>query len=151
MDEFNKMTKQQQIGALCRYHECSDKQAKAHYNAYVFRNWNPHPPTQFMQWWPQIGWLQTEARTERAWQGVHPVTAFNCEAVREVYREGKDTGTLWEQPEDKDPDKGLSVKERINKLKATIRSIGKPMPKVEPGDIQKEQQAMGQDIEPIDF
>jgi hypothetical protein len=129
MTVFNKLPKAKQIKALCDYHECSSSQRKLHYRQYVQRRWNPHPPEQFAQWWPAVGWQQTEAATERAWKGVSIEDAFNCEAVRVVYREGKETGTLFEKPEINDPDRGLSIRERLTKLKALIAQIGKPMTK----------------------
>lgn len=97
MDEFNRMDKAQQITTLCAVHECDEKAKEKHLKAYL-ENWNPHPPRQFMEWWPHYGVLQTEKATGRGWEDTNPVTAFNCQAVREVYREGKRTGTLFEEP-----------------------------------------------------
>lgn len=97
MEEFNSMSKDEQIETLCLVHECSERKRKIHHRLYL-EQWNPHPPQQFMQWWPQVGWLKAEKATERPWKELEPVVAFNCQVVREIYREGKQTGTLWERP-----------------------------------------------------
>jgi hypothetical protein len=92
MEEFNQMTKDEQIAALCAFHECKPKVAKIHRDQYVFRKWNPHPPQRFVDWWGTDGVAQTEKRTDRAWSAIDAERAFNCEAVREVYREAKEIG-----------------------------------------------------------
>lgn len=94
MDEFNRMSKKEQIESLCDYHECNPKQRKIHREQYVDRKWNPHPPHRFETWWSTTGALETEKKTERTWLGIDAVRAFNCEAVREVYREAKEVGAV---------------------------------------------------------
>lgn len=94
MDEFNRMSRKDQISALCDYHECSAKQRKIHKDQYVHNSWNPHPPTRFVNWWGRSGALDTEKFTGRTWLGIDAIRAFNCEAVREVYRESKEVGVV---------------------------------------------------------
>jgi hypothetical protein len=94
MDEFNRMSKQDQIESLCDYHECSSKKRKMHKEQYVHERWNPHPPKKFCDWWNSVGALDTEKKINRTWLGVDANRAFNCEAVREVYREGKEIGLV---------------------------------------------------------
>jgi hypothetical protein len=92
MDEFKNLTRKEQIAALCEYHECKPKIAKIHHDQYVNRRWNPHPPRRFVQWWIKDGAKQTEGETGRAWVGIDPERAFNCEAAREVYGQAKSLG-----------------------------------------------------------
>lgn len=96
MIEFNAMSKPEQIETLCAVHECSEKIRKIHRDQYVNRRWNPHPPERFVNWWKELGWLQTEKKSERGWsisdEPIDAARAFNCEAVREVYKEAKEIG-----------------------------------------------------------
>ena len=92
MEVFNGMSREDQITALCDYHECNKKKRVLHREQYVIKRWNPHPPTRFVDWWRGAGVKQTEGETDRAWLGVKPVVAFNCEAVREVYSQAKSLG-----------------------------------------------------------
>lgn len=90
MNEFNRMNLKDQINALCDYHECDKKLRQLHVEQYTQRRWNPHPPRRFIKWWATDGVHMTEKKTDRAWTGIDAVRAFNCEAVREVYREAKE-------------------------------------------------------------
>ena len=90
MQEFNEMDRAEQIETLCAVHECNEKKRKAHRSAYL-RGTNHHPPQRFLKWWNKDGIAQTESATDRAWQGIDAVRAFNCEAVREVYRQAKES------------------------------------------------------------
>ena len=92
MAEFNAMDSKEQIATLCAVHECSEKIRKIHREQYVNRRWNPHPPQRFIAWWAGDGPEHSYRNTGRAWDGVSAVVAFNCEAVREVYREAKSYG-----------------------------------------------------------
>jgi hypothetical protein len=100
MEEFNEMAPKDQIAALCGYHECSEKKRKVHFDDYVRRRWNPHPPQRFVTWWYAGGHRETERKTDRSWsvhvEGVYKpidaVAAFNCQAVRDVYSEAKEHG-----------------------------------------------------------
>lgn len=91
-----------QISDLCEQAGCSEKIQKIHKAQYVDRRWNPHPPQTFCDWWFSVGGKQTEKRTGRAWVGIDAIRAFNCEAVRETYRESKKFGIQAEPvPESK--------------------------------------------------
>jgi hypothetical protein len=152
MDVFNAMSKEGQIKALCDYHECPPKQRAVHHTQYCLKQWNPHPPEQFEKWWPHFGVLQTEWATERKWAGVPTETAFNCEAVRIVYREGKADGTLWDPPPKvPDPDKGMPVQQRLARLKALIAAISKPMPQTHYDVKNPRRGDVGDDEKPIKF
>lgn len=91
-EEFNRMDKTEQIDALCSVHECNEKKRKIHFKQYVHGQWNPHPPSRFIQWWKSGGVQATEKKTNRGWESIDAIRAFNCEAVREVYRETKSIG-----------------------------------------------------------
>ncbi len=90
--EFNAMEKTEQIDALCSVHECNEKKRKIHFKQYIHGKWNPHLPSRFERWWIGEGVQATEKATNRAWEGINAVRAFNCEAAREVYREAKQIG-----------------------------------------------------------
>lgn len=94
MEEFNSMSKSDQIDSLCAVHECNEKKRKIHRKQYVDDRWNPHPPMRFVFWWNQGGATYTEKATARPWVGIDSVVAFNCEAVREAYREAKAVGLV---------------------------------------------------------
>jgi hypothetical protein len=81
-----------EINDHCNHSGCSDKIQKIHHAQYVDRHWNPHPPMNFVNWWGSTGAAATEKQTNRAWADIDAVRAFNCEAVREVYREAKSFG-----------------------------------------------------------
>ena len=83
MEQFNQMSPADQIGALCNYHECKPKIRKIHFDQYVYRRWNPHPPTRFVAWWklhPDVSEKTTA------------LLAFNCENYRQQYLEAKEFG-----------------------------------------------------------
>ena len=92
MEKFNAMTRSEQIDVLCAVYECPLNIRKIHFQQYVNRRWNPHPPQRFLKWWAGSGVLFTEKRTCHAWALVGAVDAFNCEVVREAYREAKQLG-----------------------------------------------------------
>ncbi len=89
-EEFNAMDKSVQIDTLCTVHECKEKKKKIHHKQYVFEKWNPHPPQRFLRWWNKDGIAQTENATGREWK-IDAIRAFNCEAVREVYTQAKES------------------------------------------------------------
>lgn len=77
----------------CEQAGCSKKIAAIHFDQYVDRHWNPHPPQQFMAWWDSPNTANHMAKeTGRAWDGVKPVVAYNCQAVRDVYLKDKAVG-----------------------------------------------------------
>ena len=92
--EFNDMSKEEQIDSLCSVYECKEKKRKLHYQQYVHRQWKPHPPQRFMAWWASDGVHFSEKKTNRGWGGVPATVAFNCEAVREAYTEAKNLGLI---------------------------------------------------------
>lgn len=90
MNEQEKL--KSEIDDLCEHHGCSNKIRKIHFDQYVFRQWNPHPPSRFVTWWQSEGPVFTEKKTARGWFGINTETAFNCEAVKESYHEAKSIG-----------------------------------------------------------
>ena len=81
-----------EISDLCDQHGCNEKIQKIHTAQYVDRGWNPHPSQSFVNWWGSVGKDKVEKATDRGWSAIGAVVAFNCEAVREVYREVKQYG-----------------------------------------------------------
>jgi hypothetical protein len=82
----------EEISDLCEQHGCNRKTKKVHLSQYADRQWNPHPPQHFINWWGSVGIEKTEKRTKNAWRDIDAIRAFNCEAVRETYREAKQIG-----------------------------------------------------------
>ena len=87
-----------EISDLCDQHGCNDKIQKLHHAQFVDKGWNPHPPQAFINWWGSIGIKATEKATGRGWGEIDAIRAFNCEAVREVYREAKNFGLSQSEP-----------------------------------------------------
>jgi len=83
-----------EISDLCDQAGCNDKIRKVHSSQYVDRGWNPHPPQRFINWWGMKGKAITEKQTDKAWQDVDAIRAFNCEDAREVYRQTKMIGAI---------------------------------------------------------
>ena len=81
-----------EISDLCDQHGCKEKAQKIHQAQYVDRRWNPHPPQSFVNWWGLSGKEMTEKKTDQSYQDIDAIRAFNCESVREVYREVKQYG-----------------------------------------------------------
>ncbi len=77
-----------EIEELCEQAGCKEKVKQVHSKQYVDKRWNPHPPRAFLSWWNQDGPQLTKAATGRDWGLIDAVRAFNCEAAREVYRNG---------------------------------------------------------------
>lgn len=77
---------EEEIRELCSKAGCKDKQRKTHAHQYLKKRWNPHPSERFVRWWVNRGIDATEEATGRGWHSIDPERAYNCEAVREVYR-----------------------------------------------------------------
>ena len=77
------MTRQERINAinrLCSEASCGPTARKVHFNQFVDRNWHPHPPVEFEQWWSKSG------------HSTRAVTAWNCQSFRDEYMESKGYG-----------------------------------------------------------
>lgn len=77
------MSKEQRardVDEMCDNAGCSDKIRKIHYEQYVKRQWHPHPPKEFCDWWGG----QYESR-----QGIEAKRAYNCEVFRQRYLDEK--------------------------------------------------------------
>jgi hypothetical protein len=90
------LPKEGQIAALCEAAGCSTTIKRSHEQAYTRHGWNPHPSERFKRWWMGQGYVATEKATGDAWSTtaedgkhwpVNYITAYNCEAVREVWRD----------------------------------------------------------------
>jgi hypothetical protein len=83
---LNSLPDKDHIDTLCDMAGCTDKERKTHSTQFLKRRWNPHPSERFKRWWVNRGILAAEEATGRGWQGIDYVRAYNCEAVRDVYR-----------------------------------------------------------------
>ena len=90
------LSKDDQIAQLCDEHGCDEKMKRVHRRMYVFETWNPHPSDRFKRWWNGTGYREVEDATGHGWSTVNDkgdtwpvwhVTAYNCEEVRNVYRQ----------------------------------------------------------------
>ena len=70
--------------ALCKQHECNDRQRKLHFEMIVHRAWNPHPSAEFVEWWHS----QPEFRD----RGVDAVRARNCKIFCDRFKEAVEIG-----------------------------------------------------------
>ncbi len=76
----------EEISDMCDQAGCNDKIRKIHLSQYADRRWNPHPPRAFLSWWNQDGPKLARDATDRYFDDIDAVRAFNCEAVRQVYK-----------------------------------------------------------------
>ena len=66
------------VTELCKEHGCKDKVRKIHYEQFVERDWHPHPPEDFIDWW-----AKHPDSTEHA---VKPKIAWNCQCYRDQFK-----------------------------------------------------------------
>jgi len=81
------LSREAQIAAMCEEAQCSDKIKKVHEQQFLRRHWNPHPSERFQRWWMNRGKEDSQRATGSAWSDIDSVRAYNCERVREVWRE----------------------------------------------------------------
>ena len=81
----SKQEREEQIAEMCTLAGCKDKIRKIHFDQYVHRNWHPHPPKEFRDWWT----IQPEFT-----QGIDSKRAYNCDIYRQRYLEAKEIGVL---------------------------------------------------------
>src|SRR5262245_34293525 len=84
---IQKLPREGQAAALCDEAGCNDKVRAVHIKGYTSGHWNSHPSERFKRWWMNQGQDRCEKETGSAWKGVPTVQAYNCERVREVWRE----------------------------------------------------------------
>jgi hypothetical protein len=70
------------ITELCNHEECSHKIRKIHFDQFVERDWHPHPPADFVEWW-ETKLLQTSV-----------ATAWNVQAYRDEFSELQRIGAI---------------------------------------------------------
>ena len=81
------------ISDLCDQAGCNEKVRAIHRDQYVKRRYQPHPPSDFTDWWYQGGgWQFLEKVSGRGWCGVDAARAWNCDVVRQGYLEAKHVG-----------------------------------------------------------
>lgn len=75
---LSKEEREEIIDRLCDQHGCNEKIAKIHYDQFVNRDWHPHPPERFEQWW----------KSHRDYAcGVKARIAWNCQSYRDEFME----------------------------------------------------------------
>jgi hypothetical protein len=79
------------IGRLCDKDGCSEKLRKIHFAQFVYRQWHPHPPRAFFEWWSRHPDNFSEG-------GSGPVIAFNAKCYYEQFCEARQLGLLSEIP-----------------------------------------------------
>lgn len=72
------------IVEMCDTHGCSDKIRKIHFDQYVHRNWHPHPPAEFSDWWKK--------HPDCIHNGIDFKRAFNCQNYYQEYLEARSIG-----------------------------------------------------------
>jgi hypothetical protein len=84
-DKINK------IGRLCKTAGCNEKLRKLHFEQFVYRDWHPHPPQIFIDWFARHPDNFGEG-------GSGAVTFFNCARYYEQFCEARSVGLLAEIP-----------------------------------------------------
>lgn len=77
--------RKEEIASLCDHYGCDEKRGKRHFDLYVNKGWNPHPPKRFVKWWT----TQPDYAS-----GVTATSAFNCQCYRDTYSEAKAHGVV---------------------------------------------------------
>jgi hypothetical protein len=83
--------KQDKITRLCDRAECSAKMRKLHFDQFVYRDWHPHPPQSFIDWFARHPDNIGEG-------GSGPVAFFNCQRYYDQFCEARMRGLLDETP-----------------------------------------------------
>ncbi len=81
---MNREEKVEAITEMCSRANCSEKIAKIHYDQYVNRDWHPHPPDTFTEWW--------RFHDDHVKHGVKVKPAWNCQSYRDEFMEAKQYG-----------------------------------------------------------
>jgi len=91
------MSPADEIEERCSMAGCNERQRSSHKSIFLKGKWNPHPSERFVRWWMNRGFTDVESFTLRAWsifddttQSQRPIKAtqaYNCEPVRECYRQ----------------------------------------------------------------
>jgi len=81
----------EKIARLCAAAGCPDKLRKIHFNQFVYREWHPHPPRDFIDWWARHPDNVGEG-------GSDPESFFNCARYYAQFREARIHGLLAEIP-----------------------------------------------------
>lgn len=72
-----------EVRAMCSEHGCSEKIRKIHFDQYVHRQWHPHPPAVFVDWW----------KSEPEYlHSIDAKRAYNCQVYRDRFLEAKQHG-----------------------------------------------------------
>jgi hypothetical protein len=80
------------ITKLCDKSGCAESKRKLHFEQFVDRSFNPHPPNAFIQWW----YRHPDARSEgpEDMRGPDAVRAYNCVRYRNEYLDAKELGIV---------------------------------------------------------
>ncbi len=74
----------EEIIEACDDAECSDKIRKIHFEQFLNRRWNPHPPAEFIAWW--------STHLDGKIHGVKTSVAWNTRHYRDQYMEARSVG-----------------------------------------------------------
>lgn len=81
------------VSDLCDQAGCSEKLRETH-KQQALRDWHPHPPREFVNWWSTTGAQATEKATGCAWRDIDATRAYNCQRARDTYMEAKQIGAI---------------------------------------------------------
>jgi hypothetical protein len=162
---MNKKQREAHISKACKDYGCDKETGQRHRNAYVKFGWDPHPPTEFLAWWNPTGKDEASGahiggqpdavriwarKDEGGWaRGSHGITsevAWNTKHFRDKYEAWAQAGS----PEPDEPFISIALtrdeqQRRWQALRQILGKIGKPMPKPEPFDYDRN------GVGPIDF
>ena len=75
--------RKQTIDDMCDQAGCGERVRKIHFGQFVDHSWHPHPPNDFVSWWP---------RHRDYSYGVDAKRAYNCQIYRNEFLESKQYG-----------------------------------------------------------
>lgn len=81
----------EKIARLCKAAGCNDKLRKIHFSQFVYRDWHPHPPRAFVDWFARHPDNVGEG-------GSGAETFFNCARYYDQFCEARANGLLAEIP-----------------------------------------------------
>jgi hypothetical protein len=137
----------------CDQSHCDEKRRKIHYDQYVKRHWDPHPPAEFISWWSpfdidqesgaSVGGhpdaIRVHARKEpgrwtRKIYGVPLRVAWNTACYVNEFEAWKSAGSP--EPVKETICIQSTIEEQLGfwrGLKSIVDRIGRKMPKIDPG------------------
>src|SRR5262249_1643472 len=95
---MNREERAAKIGRLCKSSGCSDKLRKIHFEQFVDRQWHPHPPAVFLEWWKRHPDCRSQGYEDTRTKN-NAIVAFNAQCFYDQFCEARVHGLLGEIPQ----------------------------------------------------